>query len=295
MNFPDYSFESHFAEIRGLQLHYLDEGPQEAYPVIMLHGNPSWSFYFRKLVLALRDRYRCIVPDHIGMGLSGKPGENQYSFTLDSRVDDLDSLLVQLGIHKDMTLVLHDWGGMIGMAYASRYPDRIKRIVILNTAAFHLPVGKEVPWQLKLSRLPVLGAILNQGLNAFCRGAVMQCVTRKPMSKEVSHAYLAPYDCWHNRLAIRKFVEDIPLTESEPAYETVNNVDKGLDAFSGFPMLICWGMKDFVFDHYFLDEWTRRFPKAEVHRFEDAGHYVLEDAADDIVPLVKQFLKGHPL
>jgi haloalkane dehalogenase len=294
MSFPDYPFQSHYAVIQGLRLHYLDEGPQDAEPVIMLHGNPSWSFFYRKLISAFRDHYRCVVPDHIGMGLSDKPGDDSYNFTLDQRVGDLETLLNQLEIN-NFTLVLHDWGGMIGMAYANKHPERIKRLVILNTSAFHLPEGKTVPWQLQLSRMPVLGAILIQGFNAFCRGAVIKCVTRKPMSKEVKHAYLAPYNSWHNRLAVRRFVEDIPLSINQASHVTVNSVEKGLNEFSSLPMMICWGMKDFVFDQYFLDEWIKRFPDAEVHRFEDAGHYVLEDAADEIIPLVKQFLARKPV
>jgi haloalkane dehalogenase len=259
----------------------------------MLHGNPSWSFFYRKLISTFRDHYRCVVPDHIGMGLSDKPGDDSYKFTLDQRVEDLETLLNQLEIN-NFTLVLHDWGGMIGMAYATKHPERIKRLVILNTSAFHLPEGKTVPWQLQLSRIPLLGAILIQGFNAFCRGAVINCVTRRPMSNEVRQAYLAPYNSWHNRLAVRRFVEDIPLSINQSSHLTVDNVENGLNEFSGLPMLICWGMKDFVFDQYFLDEWIKRFPDAEVHRFEDAGHYVLEDAADEIIPLVKQFLARHP-
>ena len=299
MNYPDYSFDHHYHSVKGLRLHYLDEGPKNSdgniEPVVMVHGNPSWSFYYRKLVLALRDNYRCIVPDHIGMGLSDKPDDETYHFTLDQRVDDLDSLLDHLGITENITLVVHDWGGMIGMAYATRHPERIKRLVILNTSAFHLPKSKTVPWQLKLSRIPVVGAILNQGLNIFARGAVKQCVTRTSMSPEVAAAYLAPYDNWSHRRAIKKFVFDIPLQTSDAAYETIDQVDKTVGQFSNIPMLICWGLKDFVFDHHFLEEWEKRFPDAEFHRFEDVGHYILEDAPEDVIPLVQQFLHAHPL
>lgn len=290
MNYPDYSFDHHYHSIKGLRLHYLDEGNKNAEPVVMVHGNPSWSFYYRKLVLALQNNYRCIVPDHIGMGLSDKPDDETYHFTLDQRVDDLESLLDHLNIKDNITLVLHDWGGMIGMAFATRYPERIKRLVILNTSAFHLPKGKTVPWQLKLSRIPVMGALLNQGLNVFARGAVKQCVTRSPMIPEIAAAYLAPYDKWGHRRAIKKFVFDIPLKPGDTAYATVDRVDKAVGQFADRPMLVCWGMKDFVFDHHFLKEWETRFPDAEFHRFEDAGHYILEDANDDIIPLVKDFL-----
>lgn len=289
-NLPDYDFERHFVDVQGLMLHYLDEGASDAEPLVMLHGNPSWSFYYRKLVKALAADYRCIVPDHIGMGLSTKPAEEEYEFSLDRRVDDLAFLLEELNVHEQITLVLHDWGGMIGMAYATRFPERIKRLVILNTAAFHLPKGKSVPWQLKISRLPVVNAILNQGLNAFARGAVKYCMTRKRMTSDVAKAYLAPYDSWNNRLAVRRFVEDIPLKPGDVGYDTIDKVDRNLAQFRQLPMLICWGLKDFVFDHHFLNEWIRRFPDAKVNQFEDAGHYILEDADEDVIPLIRNFL-----
>ncbi|MCK5667825.1 MAG: alpha/beta fold hydrolase [Gammaproteobacteria bacterium] len=299
MNYPDYSFDHHYHSVKGLRLHYLDEDPingdGNADPVVMVHGNPSWSFYYRKLVLALRSDYRCIVPDHIGMGLSDKPDDEIYRFTLDQRVDDLESLLDHLNVTDNITLVLHDWGGMIGMAFATRYPERIKRLVILNTSAFHLPKDKHVPWQLKLSRIPVVGAILNQGFNIFARGAVKQCVTRTSMSPEVAAAYLAPYDNWSHRRAIKKFVFDIPLKAGDSAYQTVDHVDKTIGQFSATPMLVCWGLKDFVFDRHFLKEWETRFPDAEFHRFEDVGHYILEDAPEDVIPIVQQFLQAHPI
>ncbi|MEX2352823.1 MAG: alpha/beta fold hydrolase [Gammaproteobacteria bacterium] len=290
MRFPDYPFNSNYAEINGHKLHYLDEGPADAEPVVMLHGNPSWSFYYRKLVLALRDRYRCIVPDHIGMGLSEKPGAADYDFMFTRRADDLSSLLECLNIRQDITLVLHDWGGMIGMSYAFPFPERIKRLVILNTAAFHLPPEKKLPWSLKFSRIPLLNAILNQGFNAFCKGAVKYCVTRRPMPTEVAAAYLAPYDNWTNRLAVRRFVEDIPLKPGDVGYRTISRVASGLHRFQSLPMLIIWGMQDFVFDEPFLNEWMIRFPNAELHRLEDAGHYVLEDAPEDVIPLINNFL-----
>jgi len=297
MIYPDYSFDHHYHSVKGLRLHYLDpkNSNGDAEPVVMLHGNPSWSFYYRKLVLALRDNYRCIVPDHIGMGLSDKPDDETYHFTLDQRVDDLESLLDHLDITENITLVLHDWGGMIGMAYATRHPERIKRLVILNTSAFHLPKDKSVPWQLKLSRIHVVGSILNQGLNIFARAAVKQCVSRTTMSPEVAAAYLAPYDSWSHRRAIKKFVFDIPLKPGDTAYETVDQIDKTVSQFSNIPMLICWGLKDFVFDQHFLEEWEKRFPNAEFHRFEDVGHYILEDAPEDVIPLVQQFLQEYPL
>ena len=158
----------------------------------MLHGNPTWSFYYRNLAAALRDDYRVIVPDHIGCGLSDKPAARQYPYTLERRVQDLDELLERLGVRENITLVLHDWGGMIGMASAHRRPERVKRLVVLNTAAFHMPRGKRLPWSLFLCRNRLIGPFLVRGLNAFSRAAVRWCATRRPLSPEARAGYLAP-------------------------------------------------------------------------------------------------------
>ena len=294
MTFPDYPDNSHYAIVNNQRMHYLEGGKDNAETVVMIHGNPSWSFYYRHLFNALIDKYHCIVPDHIGMGLSDKPKEGEYSFSLKQRVDDLDALLSSVGADKDLTLVVHDWGGMIGLAYATRYPDKIKRLVISNTAGFHIPKSKQVPWQLKLSRTPILGSLLIQGLNVFCRGAVKQCVTRKPMTKEVGAAYLAPYDSWQHRLSVLRFVEDIPLDKSHVSYELVDEVDRNLQQFKGLPVLICWGLNDFVFDKDYLAEWKRRFPNAEYHEY-DAGHYLLEDAGEEVIPVIQNFLEKNPI
>jgi cis-3-alkyl-4-acyloxetan-2-one decarboxylase len=287
--FPDYPFTGHFwtPPQTSARLHFLDEGHGD--PVVMVHGNPTWSFYYRRLVLALRDSYRCVVPDHIGCGLSDKPTDADYEYSLRRRVDDLEGLLDHLDLRSDLTLVVHDWGGMIGMALAVRHPERIKRVVILNTAAFHLPAAKAMPWSLQLCR-SIFGPWLVRGLNAFCRGAMRYGVTR-PLPADVRAAYLVPYDSWAHRIAVLRFVQDIPLRPGDRGYDIICEVENNLRRFLGLPMLICWGEQDFVFDEPFRAEWQRRFPEAQCHRFPDAGHLVLEEAADCIVPLVRTFLE----
>jgi cis-3-alkyl-4-acyloxetan-2-one decarboxylase len=287
-----YPFQSHEFDLEGLRYHYLDEGSGE--PLVMVHGNPSWSFYYRHLVTGLSDRYRCIVPDHIGCGLSDKPSDDRYDYHLERRVDDLEALLEHLDVTKDVTLVLHDWGGMIGMAWAQRHPQAVRRLVLLNTAAFHLPPTKRVPWQLRLTRTP-LGTVLVRGLNAFSLGAAYTGVTRRPMSREVREAYCAPYDSWQNRIATLRFVEDIPLSASDRGYDLISDVEASLEGLRDRPALICWGEKDFVFDKLFLAEWEKKLPQATVRRFSDCGHYVLEDAPEEILDEVNRFLAANPL
>ncbi len=232
-----------------------------------------------------------IAPDHIGCGRSAKPNDAHYHYTLSTRVADLGTLIDSLDL-RGITLVVHDWGGMIGMAWAVQHPDRIARLVVMNTAAFPLPLGKSLPASLALARAPGIGALLVRGANAFSRGAVRHCVTRRPMSQAVAAGYLEPYDSWAHRIAVHRFVQDIPLEEKDRAYPMVKETADALVHLVDKPMLICWGLRDFVFGHQFLDEWIRRFPGAEVHRFEDCGHYILEDAGEDIIPLVRTFVEG---
>jgi haloalkane dehalogenase len=285
-----YPFAGHVLDVgHGVRLHYLDEG--RGPPVVMLHGNPTWSFYYRNLVLALRDRYRCVVPDHVGCGLSDKPGEDRYDYSLARRVADLTALLDHLKLDRDVTLVLHDWGGMIGSAWATRFPERVRRLVVLNTAGFHRPKGKRFPPTLWLGRNTVLGALLIRGANLFSRAAVRWCVTRRPLPPDVRRMYLAPYDSWAHRLAVLRFVQTIPLKPGDPGYDIVTETEGRLHLLRDKPALICWGMRDFVFDEQFLNRWLEFFPHAEVHRYADAGHYVLEDAGEEVALRVEEFLE----
>lgn len=288
-----YPFEGKYLDLTDIKYHYLDEGTGD--PVVMIHGNPSWSIYYRNLVKALKNEYRCIVPDHIGCGFSDKPSDENYEYTLEQRVNDLEMLLQYLNIHENITLVVHDWGGMIGMAYASRYPKAIKRIVLLNTAAFLLPSSKKLPFSLKVFRNTAIGENLIKHFNAFSVGASVVGCTRNLMSKEMREAYRAPYNSVENRIATIRFVQDIPLEEGDKSYDMVFDVQEKLSQFKDLPVLMCWGMKDFVFDKHFLNEWLKYIPDAKVHKFDDCGHYILEDASDEVIKLITEFLHNNPI
>ena len=285
-------FPGSFATVNGNRMHYLDEGPTKGSlgTVLMLHGNPSWSFYYRNLAAQLKDRYRVIVPDHIGCGLSEKPSEDKYNYRLEQRVTDIETLIEQIAPEGPLTLVVHDWGGMIGTTFATRHPERIERIVVLNTGAFRLPKSKPLPLGLRIGRDSILGKILIRGFNSFARGAAWVGCKRNKMPKVLRDAYCAPYNSWANRVATHLFVKDIPLHKGDPGYDIVCDVEEKLAQFTSIPMMIAWGELDFVFDLHFLAEWERRFPNAEVHRFPDCGHYILEDAADEVIALIDNFL-----
>lgn len=268
-------------------LAYLDVG--QGAPVVFVHGNPTWSVFFLPLLGSLLDTHRCIVPDHIGMGYSSKPNDDQYTYRLQQRIDDLEALIDHVAPNQPVTLVVHDWGGMIGMGWASRHPERLARLVVLNTAAFFPPPGKKIPWQIRVVRNTSLGSFLVQGLNAFVRGLVWYCPVKR-LPQERRDGYLDPSRSRPGRLAILRFVQDIPLEPSHPSYDLVASIDAGLGRFANVSTLICWGLRDFVFDKDYLAGWQQRFPHATTHAFADAGHLVLDDAGDRVAPLVRDFL-----
>lgn len=287
VSFDLYPFESRYIKVGNHQLHYIEEG--EGDPVVMLHGNPSWSFYYRHLVQQLSPSHHCLVPDHIGMGYSDKPGDDTYSYTLSQRVKDLEEFLESKGVDRNITLILHDWGGIIGMSFACCHVQAIKKIVILNTAAFHLPEGKRFPLFLRFTRT-LAGEFLLRAFNSFSAGATHEGVARTKMLRETRKAYTAPYNSWKNRIAILRFVQDIPLKKDDPGFDLVTGVQNHLHLFRNIPVLIVWGMRDKIFDKHFLGKWEEYFPHARVHRFEDCGHYILEDAREEAGQLIIDFL-----
>ncbi|MFN0059332.1 MAG: alpha/beta fold hydrolase [Planctomycetota bacterium] len=284
-----FPYTGHFLWRGSHRLHYIDEG--NGPPIVMVHGNPTWSYYYRRLIAALSDRYRVIAIDHMGCGRSDRPDDSEYDYRLANRVADLTALLDHLGLDRDITMVVHDWGGMIGMGYATQHPERIGRLVILNTAAFHLPADKRFPLSLRLARAPGLGALLVRGANLFCWSVSHFGCRRRLIGDAVREQFLAPYQSWAARRAVHRFVEDIPLKPSDPSYALVSEVERGLERLRHVPMQIFWGARDFVFDDAVLRRWIAHFPTARVRRFVDCGHFVLEDAFEEILPELTTFLE----
>ncbi len=269
----------------GARMSYLDEGPRRDSAVLMLHGNPTWSFYYRRLVQALAADTRCVVPDHVGMGLSDKPPD--YAYTLATRIADVERLVGSLGLRR-IDLVVHDWGGAIGFGLAARHPAIIRRLVVLNTAAF---TSTRIPARIALCKLPGLGPLLVRGANGFAGPAIWMAMHRRRLTDGERRGYLFPYDSWANRVAVSAFVQDIPLRASHRSWSTLQEVEAGLAQFRDRDALVVWGGRDFCFDDVFLTRWRELLSSATVHRIADAGHYVLEDARAEAVPEITAFLR----
>jgi cis-3-alkyl-4-acyloxetan-2-one decarboxylase len=280
----EYPFALHRIDLDGLRYHVIDEGPRDAAPLLFVHGNPTWSFAWRNLIRALSPEYRCVAVDHIGCGLSDKPQD--YAYTLDQHIRNLCTLIETLDL-RNITLVAHDWGGCIGMGAAGRMPDRFSRFVLMNTAAFR---STRMPFRIAVCRWPVLGAIGVRGFNLFARAALTMAVNKRTLSPEVRRGLLAPYDSWGHRVAIHRFVLDIPMSAEHSSYGTLVDVEHSLAQQSSKPMLLAWGMRDWCFTPAFLAEWRQRFPAAEVVKFAEAGHYLFEDEPEGLAAAVRGFL-----
>lgn len=275
----EYPFESRFLAVDGGQMHYIDEGTGPV--VVCLHGNPTWSFYWRRLVRELSATHRVIVPDHIGCGLSDKP--QAWPYQLEGHISNVERLIHHLGV-SDITLVVHDWGGAIGSGFAVRHPDLVANLVVTNTAAWPSP---RIPIRIAMCRIPGLGALAVRGFNGFA-GAAIYMASEAGLSTDTRAGLLAPYRSWADRIATLRFVEDIPMQASHPSWGTLKAVADALPTLTGKPMRLVWGMKDWCFTPAFLEEWVARFPKAHVIHLDTCGHYVMEDAPEAVIAAVRE-------
>ena len=267
-------------------MNYLDEGnDQSGTPTLFLHGNPTWSFFYRQLLVNWRNKTRCIAPDHLGCGLSDKPSLNDFPYTLETHAKNIRELVDNLGIH-EFNLVVHDWGGAIGFNAFLDCSHRIKKIVLLNTAAFPSP---DVPKRILLCRTPILGEFFVRALNGFALPATWMATT-KGLSKDVKYGFLFPYNSWTNRLAVWRFVKDIPVEPNHPTKQALEKTANSLQNFTKTPAIACWGLDDFCFHEQFLNEWEKRWPQLQSHRFNDTGHYLLEDNFERCRSVIEPFL-----
>lgn len=280
-----FPFTPRFKQVNGRQMHYVDEGRGKE-TFLAVHGNPTWSFYYRELIRRFSVNARVVAPDHIGCGLSERPAD--YAYTLENRISDLVSLIDALEL-KRITLVVHDWGGAIGFGLAARRPEKIARIVILNTAAF---VSERMPFRIGLCKNRVFGDFLVRRLNGFAWPATFMA-SSSPLSKTVKRGYLYPYNNYRNRVAVSEFVKDIPMRPGHRSYKTLRGVERKLKELE-CPKLILWGGKDFCFNDDFFAKWKEIYPDSFHKYYPGAGHYILEDETEDVIESVRQFVESNP-
>lgn len=272
------------------RMHYIDEG--QGRPVVMVHGNPTWAYLYRNFVgPVVGAGYRVIVPDHLGFGRSDKPKE-PARYRIGPHADRLEALLQSLDL-REATMVVQDWGGPIGLAWATRHPERVRSLFVLNTFAHRPRARVKLPFALRLFRTPGLGELLVKGMHVFVRGFMFTqgVVNRDRLTAEVKRAYLQPHPTWSTRTPILVFPREIPAGPEGRVADLTAGIEAGLEEhFRTKPAHIAWPMRDPAFTTGILELWLRTLPDAEVTRVEDAGHYIQEDAHEIVVPKLVEFL-----
>jgi haloalkane dehalogenase len=272
-----YPFAEHYADLDRARVHYVDEG--DGPPLLMLHGNPTWSFQYREIIAGLRDRYRCVAPDHPGFGLSRAPAG--YGFTPAEHANVLERLLLELDL-RDVTLMVQDWGGPIGFAVATRHPDRFRAFVVGNTWAWpKSDLGTQV-----FSRLlggPIGGYLIRQR-NLFVERILPSNVKRRKLAGQVMDAYRGPFPDPDSRRPVHVLPREIIASRPFLA-----EVERALPALRDRPALIVWPTKDVAFREPERRRWEATFTDHRTILLDGAGHYMFEDAADEIVQAVRDW------
>lgn len=266
-------------------MHYIDEGPESPdQTLLFVHGNPTWSFHWRRFIEANRKRYRCIAPDSLGCGLSDL---QKRPLRLEDHIQNLVEFVCKLDLYR-VTLVAQDWGGAIGLGTLLKERSRFERIVLFNTGAFR---PWFIPWRIRACRWPAFGKLALQGGNAFSRAALRMTLSRSSrLDPLIAAGYLAPYNSWTRRAAVYQFVKDIPLSHSHPTWQTLGQIEDALPSLAQLPQLLVWGMQDWCFTPECLERFCQVWPEAEVHRLADVGHWVVEDAPEEAQRFVAEFL-----
>jgi haloalkane dehalogenase len=273
LNKKEYPFKPHYFETPVGKMHFVDEGTGD--PIVFVHGNPSWSFQYRHLIKKLSKSHRCIAPDHIGFGLSDKPAD--WSYLPKEHAKNLDAFLESLDL-KDITIVVNDWGGPIGLSYAIKHPERIKNVVINNTWLWSVRDNWYYQAFSKFVGGPI-GTFLIKKRNMFARDIVKAAFgDKKKLTQDVHRHYLMPLDDPKQRKGSWVF-----------PWEVVNSADwlaslwKKRKALKDKNILIAWGMKDIAFKKKELRTWAEAYPKAKVVMYADAGHYVSEEKPKEML------------
>jgi haloalkane dehalogenase len=281
-------FEPHWLETDGVHLHYVDEGPRDAEPVVMLHGVPTWSYLYRRFIPPLAaGGFRAIAYDQLGFGRSDKP-ESPDEYSIERWSFHLEALVDALGIDQ-VTLVMHDWGGPVALRWAVDNAERVKRLVLFNTHTGAVDEGA-APAPYALLRAPVLGDVLTRGVNAF--GLALLYASN--LDANAKAAYAKPHSGWRSRSALAAAPRLLPFDEGNPSRPVVERTVEGLGRLYATPKLILWGMKDPVLRPSILANLRRQLGQADVRELEKASHFVQEDEPDKCVDLLLAFLERTP-
>lgn len=281
-----FPYEPRFVDAREIRLHYVDEGPPDAPPLLFVHGNPTWSYLWRRPIAELSARgHRCVAFDHMGFGRSDKPPQLS-AYSLERHIENAIALIDALNL-SEVTLVGHDWGGPIGLGAMLERRDRLRAMVLMNTWAWELP--SFLPPFLREFRTEGLGEILALGGNLFVE-SIPGGMRRRDADPVMMEAYRAPFPDYWSRAGTLAFQREIPLTERDRSAPLMGSIHERLPDLS-LPVLLVWGMRDPVFQPVFLEQWRELFPEAETVELDDASHFLVEDNPDAVTAAIEGFLR----
>jgi haloalkane dehalogenase len=272
----EYPFEPRTLDVDGGRLSYVDEG--DGAPVVMVHGTPTWSFLYRHLIRGLSARHRCVAPDHLGFGLSDRPPG--WSYRPEDQARNLGHLIDRLAL-KDLTLVVHDYGGPIGLAYALDHPENVRRLVLFNTWLWSFAGERKVE---RVGRIlgGRVGRVLYERLGFSVRVMLRHAIAdRRRYSREIERHYL---------MALDGHATWIHAREVLGASAWYDGLWRRRERIAAIPALLIWGMKDPVFGRY-LPRWREVFARAEVVELPDCGHAPPEERAPEALERLAPFLE----
>lgn len=276
----EYPFESRYFELAGARMHYLDEGQGET--ILFVHGTPSWSFDFRKQIAVLRDHFRCLAVDHVGFGLSDKPEQYDYGTQNHSRTLGQFALAKDL---RDLTLVVHDFGGPIGLNFALMHPERIKRLVILNSWMWSSLLDPDYQKLARVLRSPLL-PFLYRWFNFSPRFVLPSSYGPvKPESGILRH-YTAPFSKRSEREGPLAFARS--LLQDQDWFESLWSQKEKI---SQKPTLLLWGMQDPVIRPIHLEKFESGFPNHRTIKLDACGHFPQEEKSGQVTQAIKAFMQ----
>ena len=290
----EYPFQGHFLEVEpNVRMNYVDEGPHRDHEsdstsstILCVHGNPTWSFYYRSIITQFSPTKRVVAVDHVGCGLSDKPRD--YNYTLAQHTANLVHLIDELDL-KDITLVVHDWGGAIGLGAAVERTSRFRNLMVLNTAAFPSPY---IPRRIAACRIPLIGSWAIRYANTFALAATYMAIDRlKKLSDNARQGLLYPYDSSSHRVAIDGFVRDIPMSTSHATWKVLEQLERNLPALSELTIRFVWGMKDWCFRPECMERMNLAWPNATRRELTDVGHYVMEEASAEVIEELERLVR----
>jgi pimeloyl-ACP methyl ester carboxylesterase len=283
-----FPFKPNFKEINGFQMHYVDEGSGE--PIVCVHGMPTWSYLYRNFIKVLSKKYRVIAPDQMGFGKSDVPQDKPYK--LEQHVDNLTKLLLGLDLN-DITFIFQDWGGPVVFGFAVDHPEKVKRLVIMNTAIGILKEKNKL-WYHDLEERGIYEQYLSNLKENMPKLFKTSIYNEEKKTSLMLKAYTTPFPNKESCIGALAWPKDIPNGNSHPSAKKMIHIKDNLHVLADKPKILIWGLKDPVFPESVIDWWNKVYPGIETHKLENASHFLQEDAPDEIIALIKNFLEKNP-